>query len=227
MTRKWLEGFLVSRTRALMLLASISTMLLIVSNLASVKITNLGPVVFDSGTLIFPLVYIITGVVTEIYGSKTARLMVWISFACLIFLSVFLLGVQYLPADIDPSRQEAYEQILGFVPRLVGASLTAYLIGEMINIFVVDKLRHFAGQHSLWTRLVSSSGMGELVDTIIFSLIAFLGTMPFDRLLQLMLSVYVIKLSVAIILSPLTLKFTHWMRNLKEEAESTSLPQAS
>lgn len=209
--------FVSSRTRVLMTLVSVSTMLLIVSNLASVKITKVGPAVFDAGTLIFPLVYIITSVITEIYGTKVARTMVWIGFGCLLFMSLFLLGVQYLPADLTASRQTAYEQILGFVPRLAVASLIAYLIGESINIGAVERLRRHAGPRSLWTRLVGSSAVGGLVDTVVFSVIAFLGTMPGNVLLQLIVTVYAIKLFVDLALSPLTLRFTTWLKTLHDE----------
>ncbi|MGB4967624.1 MAG: queuosine precursor transporter [Candidatus Saccharimonadales bacterium] len=200
-----------------MTLVSVSTMLLIVSNLASVKITQVGPAVFDAGTLIFPLVYIITSIITEIYGPKVARTMVWIGFGCLVFMSLFLLGVQYLPADLAASRQSAYEQILGFVPRLAVASLIAYLIGESINIGAVQRLKRHVGPRSLWTRLVGSSAVGGLVDTVVFSVIAFAGTMPTSVLLQLIVTVYVIKLAVDISLSPLTVKFTAWLRTLRDE----------
>lgn len=218
MFRKVIKEFASSRTRVLMTLVSVSTMLLIVSNLASVKITQVGPAVFDAGTLIFPLVYIITSVITEIYGSKVARTMVWIAFGCLLFMSLFLLGVQYLPADLAASRQTAYEQILGFVPRLAVASLIAYLIGESINIGAIERLRRHVGPRSLWTRLVSSSAVGELVDTVVFSVIAFAGTMPGKTLLQLIITVYLIKLAVDIVLSPLTVRFTTWLKTLKEES---------
>lgn len=218
MFRKVIKEFASSRTRVLMTLVSVSTMLLIVSNLASVKITQVGPAVFDAGTLIFPLVYIITSVITEIYGSKVARTMVWIGFGCLLFMSLFLLGVQYLPADLAASRQAAYEQILGFVPRLAVASLIAYLIGESINIGAIERLRGHVGPRSLWTRLVSSSAVGELVDTVVFSVIAFAGTMPGKTLLQLIITVYLIKLAVDIVLSPLTVRFTTWLKTLKEES---------
>ena len=201
-----------------MVLTGVSVMLLIVSNLASVKITKIGPAVFDTGTLIFPLVYIITSIISEIYGSKTARTMVWIGFGCLVFMSLFLLFVQYLPADIDAHRQQSYGQILGFVPRLVIASLIAYLLGEFLNIWVVDRLRHRLGARNLWSRLVSSSGIGELLDTVTFSVIAFVGTMPGKTLLQLIATVYIIKLVVDVLLSPLSIRLTHWLRALKDEA---------
>lgn len=201
-----------------MALTGISVMLLIVSNLASVKITKIGPAVFDTGTLIFPLVYIITSIISEIYGSKIARTMVWISFGCLVFMSLFLLFIQSLPADIDAGRQAAYGQILGFVPRLVMASLIAYLSGEFLNIWVVDKLRHRLGARNLWSRLVGSSGIGGLLDTVIFSLIAFLGIIPGRTLLQLIVTVYIIKLAVDVLLSPFSVRLTHWLRTLKEEA---------
>ena len=140
-----------------------------------------------------------------------------VGFGCLVFMSLFLLGVQYLPADLAASRQSAYEQILGFVPRLAVASLVAYLIGESINIGAVERLKRHVGPRSLWTRIVCSSAVGELVDTVVFSMIAFAGTMPTSVLLQLIVTVYVIKLAVDISLSPLTVKFTAWLRTLRDE----------
>jgi len=81
----------------------------------------------------------------------------------------------------------------------------------------VERLRKHVGPRSLWTRLVSSSAVGELVDTVVFSVIAFAGTMPNAILLQLILTVYLIKLAVDLLLSPLTYRFTTWLKTLKDE----------
>lgn len=201
--------------KALPTFIGLSVAVLIISNIASVKITGIGPAVFDAGTILFPLAYIIGDIITEVYGYKTARMVVWIGFSCLLLMSVILLIVQYLPAGPGFDGQSAYNRILGFAPRIAAASLTAYLIGEFINITVLSRMKARNKGTHLWNRLIGSSTIGELLDTLIFSSLAFAGTMSGHDLLQLMLTVYLIKVGFDIVASPITIRVIRYVKQLE------------
>jgi len=209
------EKLLTKCTKMLIGLTGLSIAVLIISNLASTKITAVGPAVFDAGTILFPLAYIITDIITEIYGSRTARWTVYVGLAALALMSIVLLGVQYLPTGPGFDGQVAYERILGFVPRIAVASMIAYFVGETLNIYLMGWLRKRYGAKRLLVRLVGSSGTGELVDTVTFSTIAFAGTMSFTDFSQLIITVYLIKLCFDIVLAPFTTRFISWVKRTK------------
>lgn len=206
------DTLLPRRTKMLMLLTGFSIAILIISNLASTKITAIGPAVFDAGTILFPLAYIITDIITEVYGARIARWMVLVGLAALILMSAVLLIVQTLPIGPGFDGQVAYERILGFVPRIAIASMIAYFVGEMLNIHLMAWLRKRYGVKRLLVRLISSSSTGELLDTITFSTIAFAGTMAFGDFTQLIITVYLIKLGFDALLAPLTTRFISWLK---------------
>ena len=206
------DKLLSKRTKMLMMLTGFSIAILIISNLASTKITSVGPAIFDAGTILFPLAYIITDIVTEVYGARIARWMVLVGLGTLILMSAVLLIVQYLPVGPGFDGQAAYERILGFVPRIAIASMTAYFVGEMLNIHLMTWLRQRYGVKRLLVRLIGSSSTGELLDTITFSTIAFAGTMAFNDFTQLIVTVYLIKLGFDALLAPLTARFISWLK---------------
>ena len=185
---------------------------LIVSNIASVKIVEIGSIVFDAGTILFPLAYIIGDVITEVYGFSRMRGLLAKGVVMLLAMSVVLWIVDALPAASDWHMQMQYSQILGVVWRIVFASIIAIFIGELINAYVLAKMKISSQGKNLWTRLISSSAVGSAIDTVIFSFIAFADTMPIGVLMQLILSVYAIKMVVEIAVSPLTIKIINHVK---------------
>lgn len=177
---------------------------LIVSNIVSTKLIGTGPLLFDAGTILFPFAYIIGDVLTEVYGYKRARRTIWLGFYSLLVLSVTLLLVQALPGASGWENQTAYESILGFVPRIALASLCGYIVGEFANSFVLAKLKVRTAGKQLWLRTISSTVVGSAFDTIVFSVIAFGGMLTSSELLQLIATVYGIKLAVEVVCTPIT-----------------------
>ncbi len=177
---------------------------LIVSNIVSTKLIGSGPLLFDAGTILFPFAYIIGDVLTEVYGYKRARRTIWLGFYSLLVLSVTLLLVQALPAASGWENQAAYESILGFVPRIALASLCGYIVGEFANSFVLAKLKVRTAGKLLWLRTITSTVVGSALDTIVFSVIAFGGMLTSSELVQLIATVYGIKLAVEIVCTPVT-----------------------
>ncbi|MFZ5391145.1 MAG: queuosine precursor transporter [Patescibacteria group bacterium] len=185
---------------------------LLVSNLASTKVVQVNNWLFDGGTILFPLAYIFGDVLTEVYGYVKARLVIWLGFFSLALMSVTLLIVQYLPAASDWPNQAAFETILGFVPRLALASLAAYLAGEFVNSYILSKLKITTQGKHLWLRTIGSTVFGQAVDTGIFAAIAFAGILPVSALLNLSVTIYIMKVGLEIICTPLTYKVIAWLK---------------
>lgn len=177
---------------------------LLISNVASTKIVDFGWFAFDGGTLLFPLSYIFGDILTEVYGYKKARGVIWLGFFCALLMSIVFIVVGQLPASPDWGNQAAYDAILGLTPRIVLASLVAYLAGSFSNSFTLAKLKIFTKGKMLWTRTIGSTIIGEFVDSTIFILIAFWGVLPGTLLVTLIVSNYIFKTVIEILFTPAT-----------------------
>jgi queuosine precursor transporter len=138
-----------------------------------VKLIDIGPFTFDGGTIIFPLAYILGDILTEIYGRARARQVIWTGFTSLLLFSVVTWLVGRIPANADWMSQSSYDAILGSTPRIILASLLAYLVGELVNAKILIKIREYTGMRYLWMRTLGSSVIGHALDTGIFLAIAF------------------------------------------------------
>ncbi|MGE5474985.1 MAG: queuosine precursor transporter [Ignavibacteriales bacterium] len=177
---------------------------LIISNIVSTKIVALGPFTFDGGTILFPIVYIFGDVITEVYGFKGSRRIIWTGFFSLLLMSVIIWIVGVIPAARDWNLQQSYNAILMTAPRIAIASMIAYWLGEFLNSFVLAKMKVWTKGKHLWTRTIGSTVFGELVDTLSFCLIAFAGILPISLLISVMVSNYIFKVLYEIIATPLT-----------------------
>ena len=179
---------------------------LLISNIASTKIANFWVFAFDAGTLLFPLSYIFNDVLTEVYGYKQSRKVIWTGFVAVAFASFYFWIVGLMPPAAGWENQAAYDAILGIVPRIVLASLIAYFAGEFTNSFVLAKMKLWTKGKHLWARTIGSTIAGELVDTALFATIAFFGAIPMGLFIALVVSNYVFKVGVEVLLTPLTYK---------------------
>lgn len=189
---------------------------LLISNLASTKILILGPFTFDGGTLLFPLSYIFGDILTEVYGYQRARKVIWTGFGAALLMSLVLWVVQVLPPSPDWPNQQAYESLLGFVPRIVMASLIAYFAGAFSNAFLLSKLKIRTKGKYLWMRTIGSTIIGEGIDTVIFCLVAFYGVFPHDVLLAIIISNYLFKTGVEVIFTPVTYKIVGFLKKQEQ-----------
>jgi queuosine precursor transporter len=185
-------------------LVALFVAVLLISNIASTKILVFWKFTFDGGTILFPLSYIFGDVLTEVYGFKRSRRVIWLGFASALLMSLVLYLVQILPPANDWNNQQAFETILGFVPRIVSASLIAYFAGEFSNSIILSRMKISMKGKILWARTITSTIIGEGVDTILFCMVAFYGTLPIHVLWILILSNYIFKCSVEILFTPLT-----------------------
>lgn len=190
---------------------------LLISNVASSKIVDLGYFVFDGGTLLFPLSYIFGDILTEVYGYRKTKQVIWLGFISALLMSLVFILVGVLPAASDWHNQDAYNKILGLTPRIVIASLIAYSIGQFFNAFVLAKMKILTKGRWLWTRTISSTIIGEFLDSFLFIIIAFFGILPNSLLFTLIVSNYVFKTIVEILFTPLTYKLVNFLKVKEKE----------
>ncbi len=190
---------------------------LLLSNVTSTKIVDLGPFTFDGGTILFPLSYIFGDILTEVYGYSCSRKVIWLGFVSALLMSVTFFIVGVLPPAADWPHQNAYNQILGLTPRIVAASLVAYFVGEFCNSFILAKLKILTHGRWLWARTIGSTLIGQIVDTVLFILIAFTGVVPNGLLLTLIVSNYLFKCGVEILFTPVTYWMTGWLKQQERE----------
>lgn len=185
-------------------LVALFVAVLLISNIASTKILTIWKFTFDGGTLLFPLSYIFGDILTEVYGFRRSRRVIWLGFFSALIMSLVLFVVQILPPAGDWTNQKAYEAVLGFVPRIVAASLLAYFAGEFTNSMILSRLKILTKGRYLWTRTIGSTLIGEGLDTIIFCMVAFYGVLPASVFKAVVISNYIFKCAVEIIFTPLT-----------------------
>lgn len=185
-------------------LVALFVAVLLISNIASTKILTLWKFTFDGGTLLFPLSYIFGDILTEVYGFRRSRRVIWLGFFSALLMSLVLFIVQMLPPAGDWPNQKAYETILGFVPRIVMASLLAYFAGEFSNSIILSRLKIATKGKYLWTRTIGSTLIGEGIDTFIFCLVAFYGVLPSSLFWAVVISNYIFKCAVEISFTPIT-----------------------
>jgi len=190
---------------------------LLISNTASVKILNLGWFAFDGGTILFPLAYIFGDILTEVYGYKRSRRVIWTGFFCIILMAVIYAIVGALPSAEGWNLQESYAAILGIVPRIVLASIIAYFAGEFSNSYILAKMKIWMSGKHLWMRTIGSTIVGEGVDTALFVLIAFAGTMPTALLVAVIISNYIFKVGVEVLFTPITYKIVNFLKKKENE----------
>jgi len=178
--------------------------LLLISNIGAVKLIEFGPIITDGGAFLFPLVYIVGDVLSEVYGFKAARRTIYMGFALAILASITFYLVQISPAAADWSNQSSFENILGFVPRIVLASVCGFLIGQLLNSYVLVKIKEVTKEKKLWIRLIGSTVVGEFADTLIFCTVAFYGIITGWSFWNYVLVGYAYKTLLEVVLLPIT-----------------------
>jgi queuosine precursor transporter len=199
------------------LITALFVAVLLISNVASTKILALGPFTFDGGTLLFPLSYIFGDILTEVYGYRRSRRVIWTGFGCAALMALVLALVGALPPAGGWGNQEAYQAILGTTPRIVLASLVAYFAGEFSNSYTLAKMKLITRGRWLWTRTIGSTLVGEGVDTMLFVTIAFAGSLPWPLFWSIVLSNYVFKCGVEAAMTPVTYQVTGFLKRAEHE----------
>jgi hypothetical protein len=183
---------------------------LITANVIAVKVISLGPFILPAAIFIFPLSYIFGDVLTEVYGYRLARRVIWLGFLCNLIFVFFVWVGQVLPAAPFWEGQEAYQRILGYTPRLLAASFLGYLVGEFANSFILAKMKIMTRGRWLWSRTIGSTIIGQGLDTAIFITVAFIGTPSFLPIM--ILYHWLAKTLIEALATPITYVMVNWMK---------------
>ncbi len=206
------ESFKIKKRNFLPVIAGLFVGILVLSNILATKMIQLGPFVFDGGTLLFPFSYIFGDVLVEVYGYKTSRKVIWTGLIMLILMSlnIWLIGV--LPAQAEWTLQSDFNNILFPMPRIALASIIGYFFGEYSNSVVLSKLKVKTKGKHLWMRTIGSTVVGELIDSILFVAIAFLGMYSIKVLIIMALSNYLFKTVIEVAFTPATYKIVSFVK---------------
>ena len=190
---------------------------LLISNIIATKIMMLGLWAVPAGVLVFPLAYILNDIITEVWGFGKARLIIWTGFAVNL-LAVFFFSISIaVPSAPFWEGQDAFATVLGNTPRIVGASLLAYLMGSFLNAWVMSRFKVLTRGKGFSGRAIVSTLIGEGVDSAIFITVAFAGIVPFRSLLTMVAIQALVKTTFEIIVLPVTV----WTTKKVKKAEGT------
>ncbi|MBK8481196.1 MAG: queuosine precursor transporter [Proteobacteria bacterium] len=187
---------------------------LLASNIVSAKTTALGGLTLGAGVFVFPLSYIFGDVLTEVYGYRRSRRVIWLGFGSAALAALIFVICDRLPPAGAFRHQAAFHTVLGPSPLVLAASLTAYACGEFCNSYVLAKLKIWSAGRHLWLRTIGSTIVGEAVDSAVFYPLAFLvlpllvgmeeARWPWAQVQTVMLTNYVIKVLVEVVFTPAT-----------------------
>jgi uncharacterized integral membrane protein (TIGR00697 family) len=216
--------------RYLDLIIAVFVTVLVVSNVASsAKIVDWGfslagvPLAFDAGTLLFPVSYIFGDILTEVYGYKNSRRVIWAGFFCLALSAGVFALVRVLPGEAQwqgYAGDAAYLAILGGMSSggIVLASLAGYWSGEFSNSFTLAKMKILTNGRWLWMRTIGSTIVGELVDTVVFVVVASaFGVFPWSLFLALVVTNYLFKVGVEALMTPVTYFVVRGLKRAEKE----------
>jgi uncharacterized integral membrane protein (TIGR00697 family) len=210
-----------NRTSPLLLvLAALFVTVLLTSNLIAVKLVDFGPITLPAAVIVFPLSYLFGDVLTEVYGYAVTRRVIWLGFACNLVFVLFIAAAGALPGTAglwDANAQSAYQRILGFTPRLLAASFTAYVAGEFLNSFVMARLKVVTRGRWLWTRTISSTLLGQGLDSAIFITGAFAGILPPGVLVRTILYQWGFKTAYEVVATPLTYALVRFLKRAEQQ----------
>ncbi len=177
---------------------------LITSNIIAVKLIDVAGLVMPAAIVIFPISYILGDVLTEVYGYRAARRVIWLGFACNLFAVAAIWVGGLLPPAGFWQGQEAYETILGLAPRILLASFAAYLVGEFANAYVLARMKVAMGGRHLWMRTIGSTLVGQGLDSAVFITIAFAGILPWSAMLTAVVTQWLVKSAYEALATPVT-----------------------
>ena len=200
-------------------LVAIFVGLLLISNIGAVKLIEFGPIITDGGAFLFPLVYIVGDVLAEVYGWKAARRAILLGFAMSILAAITFYLVQISPPAEAWENQGAFEAVLGFVPRIVAASVLGFLVGQLLNAYVLVWIKKRTREGKLWARLLGSTVVGEFADTVVFCTIAFYGVITGGDFLTYVLFGFLYKTAVEVILLPVTYRVIAFVKRREPSYE--------
>lgn len=199
-----------------MVMAAFVAVLLCSNLIGPGKVASLWGYSFGAGVLFFPISYVFGDVLTEVYGYARARRVVWVGFSALAFASFMSFVIVSLPPASGWADQEALEKVFGQTPRIVAASLIAFFAGEMVNAFVLAKMKIVTKGRYLWSRTIGSTIVGQAADSLVFYPVAFFGYWTSEQLLTVMVTNFALKVGWEALLTPVTYKLVDWLKRVEQ-----------
>lgn len=210
----------MGRFRYFPIITALFVAALLISNVAATKVTLVLGLTVTGGVFIFPLSYIFGDILTEVYGFRRSRMVIWTGFVAAALMSGIFLLVGALPGDphwVEQGGQQAWDLLLGQTPRIVLGSLVAYWAGEFLNSYVLARMKVRTAGRFMGARFIGSTLVGEGVDTALFVLVAFGGVLPGPLIQSIILSNYVVKVAVEILLLPVTYRVVAFLKRVEQE----------
>ena len=192
---------------ALVVVVALFVTTLITANITAVKLVGFFGLVLPAALVVFPISYICGDVLTEVYGYRMARRVIWLGFLCNLLAVVAIAIGGFLPAAPFSEAQEtaiAYDRVLGYAPRVLAASFLAYLVGEFANAIVLAKMKVATNGRFLWSRTIGSTLVGQGLDSLVFIVLAFAGTIPASAMLVAVVTQWFFKSAYETLATPLT-----------------------
>ncbi|MCL2140907.1 MAG: queuosine precursor transporter [Dehalococcoidia bacterium] len=197
-------------TNRLLVIATLSVSCLITANIIAVKLISFGPMVLPAAVIVFPISYLFGDIITEVYGFHWTRRIIWLGFACNLIFVFFSWLAGVLPVATAWEGQDAYNSILGYTPRILLASFAGYLVGEFTNSYIMARLKITTRGRWLWLRTISSTIVGEGLDTTLFIVIAFIATPAFTPLM--ILYHWASKVLIEVLATPLVYRIVAYLK---------------
>lgn len=196
--------------RKLLFLASLFVSCLLIANILASKLVFIWGLVLPAAVFVFPITFLVSDTISEVWGKKQAKEVIWLGFIMNLVLVVFLMLGRILPAAPFWEHQAAYEAILGAVPRIVLASMIAYLISQFHDVWSFHFWKKVTQGRFLWLRNNLSTLTSQLMDSIVFITIAFVGTVPTSALITMIFSQYIVKIIFALADTPFCYLAVKW-----------------
>ena len=197
-----------------MLLGILFNVCFIVANLLETKVIQIGSLTVTAGLLVFPISYIINDCIAEVWGFKKARLIIWSGFAMNFFVVALGLIAVAIPAAPFWEGEEHFDFVFGMAPRIVAASLMAFLVGSFLNAYVMSKMKIASAGKNFSLRAIVSTLVGESADSMIFFPIAFAGLIPIGELFIMIGTQAVLKSLYEVIILPVTIRVVNYIKKV-------------
>lgn len=201
--------------RKLILLVGLFITALTTSNIISTKIFMIGGIALTVGVVAYPITFLISDTISEVWGKRTARQMVMAGLFANIVMLILLYFARILPPAPFWPNQEAFDLILGGVPRVVLASLLAYIVSQTYDVWSFHFWKNKTNGKHLWLRNNASTMVSQILDSVIFVTVAFYGLMPNEAVISMIAVQYIVKFGIALIDTPLCYALVSWAK--KEE----------
>ncbi len=197
-----------------MLLGILFNVCLIAANLLETKVISVASLTVTAGLLVFPVSYIINDCISEVWGFRKARLIIWTGFAMNFFVVVLGLLAVSIPAAPFWEGEEHFNFVFGMAPRIVAASLAAFLAGSFLNAYVMSRMKLRSGGRRFSSRAIASTLAGETADSLLFFPIAFGGVIPWRELAAMMALQIVLKSLYEVLVLPVTVRVVRYVKRV-------------